>query len=126
MAIGNIDRVDAPTIIRATVVTGHPPANSSVSTEGQVHDARDKPLRVAAPCPKPRNWTPSISADRAVISAHEEGVGRNVLKRASTVSTDLQHAAIESEVGIRVRRFKIEVVPECQARVEHLEKKQVW
>jgi hypothetical protein len=48
------------------------------------------------------------------------------LKGVPTVSAELQHATVKTQVGVRVRGFKIEVVPECQTRAEHLEKTEVW
>jgi hypothetical protein len=44
------------------------------------------------------------------------------LKRVSIISAELQHAAVEAQVGIRVRCFKIEVLPECQTWKATLEK----
>lgn len=127
MAIGDIDRVNAPTLIRATNIASYSPAQPTVCNKrGQVHHACDEALRVATPRLKPRNGATSIGADGAIIATQKEGAGRNVLKRISTVTADLQHAAVETHIGIRVGRFKIEVVPECQARVEHLKKTEVW
>jgi hypothetical protein len=47
------------------------------------------------------------------------------LKGVSAISTELQHAAVEAEVGIAVRGFKIEVLPEGQTWVEPLEKSEL-
>jgi hypothetical protein len=43
------------------------------------------------------------------------------LKRVSIVSAELQHAAVETEVGVRVRGFKIEVLPKGQTWLATLE-----
>jgi hypothetical protein len=63
---------------------------------------------------KPGNRAASIGCDRPIVSAHEEGAGRNILKCISIVSAELQHAAVEAQIGIRIRCFKIEVLPEGQ------------
>ena len=89
----NIDRVNAPTLIGATSVAGHPPAEPAVAckNEGQVHHGRDKTLRVATPRLTASNRTATIGADRAVISAHNEGAAgcKDVLKRIPTVRANL-------------------------------------
>jgi hypothetical protein len=36
------------------------------------------------------------------------------LKRASIIGAELQHAPVEAEIGIRLRSFKIEVLPKGQ------------
>ena len=36
------------------------------------------------------------------------------MKRVSIVSAELQHAAVEAQIGIRLRRVKIEVLPKGQ------------
>ena len=115
-----IDRVNAPTLTGATGVAGHPPAQPAVAceNEGQVDHGRDKALRVATPSLTASNRTTPIGADRAVISAHNKAAAgcKNILKRIPAVSADLQHAAVEAEVRILARRFKIEVVPESQRK----------
>jgi hypothetical protein len=60
------------------------------------------------------NRAAAISANGAVIPAHDEAPasGKNILKRVSTVTAHLQHAAVVAEIGILARRFKIEIVPE--------------
>jgi hypothetical protein len=61
------------------------------------------------------NWTTPVGADRAVIAAHQEGANRgDILKRIPAVTAELQHAAVEAQIGIRFRCFKIEVLPERQ------------
>jgi hypothetical protein len=43
------------------------------------------------------------------------------LKRISIVSAELQHAAVEAEVRVRVGGFKIEVLPKGQTWIGTLE-----
>jgi hypothetical protein len=43
------------------------------------------------------------------------------LKRVSIVSAELQHAAVEAQIGIRLRCFKIEVLPKSQTWTATLE-----
>jgi hypothetical protein len=116
VAKSNVDRVNAPTLIRATGIGGHPPAQPASRRLNcwQAHRGRDKALRIAAPCLKPSNRAAPIGCDRPIVSAHEEGARRNVLKRVSIVSAELQHAAVEAQIGIRLRCFKIEVLPKGQ------------
>ena len=70
----------------------------------QIHHGRDETLRVAAPSLTTCNRTAPIGADHAVISSHGEAPAgcKNILKRISAVSAELQHAAVEAEVRIRV------------------------
>jgi hypothetical protein len=72
------------------------------------------------------NRTAAIGANRAVVTAHEKSAarGKNILKCVSTVSAEFKHATVETEVRIRVRCFKIEIVPECQSRRKYLEENQ--
>jgi hypothetical protein len=116
VAKSNVDRVNAPTLIRASGIGGHPPAKPASGRLNcwQAHRGRDEAFRVAAPCLKPSNRAASIGCDRPIVSAHEEGARRNVLKRVSIVSAELQHAAVEAKIGIRLRCFKIEVLPKGQ------------
>jgi hypothetical protein len=81
----------------------------------QVHYRRDEAVRVAAPSLTTRNGTAPIGADRAVVAAHDKAAasGKNISKCISTVGAELQHASIETDVGIDLRRFQIEVVLEC-------------
>ena len=74
----------------------------SVMNRWQVHHGRDETFRVAAPCPKTSNRTAPIGADGAVIAAHNESCRRrkDVLKRISTVSADLQHATVKAQIRI--------------------------
>jgi len=44
------------------------------------------------------------------------------LKCVSIVGAYLQHGAIEAHAWINIRRFKIEVVPECELRGAGFEK----
>jgi hypothetical protein len=55
-----------------------------------------------------------IGTDGPVIAAHEEAPasGKNILKRISPITAELQHAAVIPEVGILARCLKIEVLPE--------------
>jgi hypothetical protein len=87
----------------------------------------DEALRIVAPSRTTSNRTATISADCAVVTAHHEATasGKNVLKGVSTVSAELQYAAVEAEVGVRVRGFKIEVLPEGQTWGEPFEKSEL-
>jgi hypothetical protein len=72
--------------------------------EGQIDHGSDETLRVAAPSLTTCNRTTPVGADRAIITSHSKAPagGKNILKRISAVSAELQHAAVEAEVGIRV------------------------
>lgn len=50
------------------------------------------------------NGAAAISANRAVIAAHKEPAAgsKNVLKRISAVSAELQHATVETDIRINV------------------------
>jgi len=39
-------------------------------------------------------------ADGAVVPAYDESVGRNIFKRLSSVSAELQNATVETEVRV--------------------------
>jgi hypothetical protein len=116
VAVGNVDCVNTPTLIGAAGVGSHPPAQPAWGALKwwQAHHGRNETLRIAAPCLKPSNRAASIGCDRPIVSPHEEGARRNVLKGVSIVSAQLQHAAVESEVRVRVGCFKIEVLPKSQ------------
>jgi hypothetical protein len=48
------------------------------------------------------------------------------LKGISTVSALLEHTPVKSDIGINVRGFKDEVVPECQLRCESFKENKGW
>jgi hypothetical protein len=113
--VNNVNRINAPTFTGTTVIAGHAPAQPGDSeTERQVDDRSGKALRIAAPGLTACNRTAPITADRAVITTHDEAAanGKNVLKCISTVSAHLQHASIEPNIWVHVRRFEIKIVPE--------------
>jgi hypothetical protein len=53
-----------------------------------------------------------VHANCSVVTALHKCAGGNFLKSVSTISAELKHAPIETEIGINVRGFKVEVVPE--------------
>jgi hypothetical protein len=57
-------------------------------------------------------WATSIGGDGTVVTAHYKSAAGNLVKCVSTIGTQLQHAAVETDIGINVRGFKVEVVPE--------------
>ena len=130
LAPGLIDIVNAPTLIGARGIASHPPPQPTERlNRWYVHHRRDKTFRVAAPSSTTCNRTTTISADGAVIAAYEKASagGKNVLKRISTVSAELQHATVEArESGFCIGCFKIEVVPESQTCGTALEKTELW
>jgi hypothetical protein len=68
------------------------------------------------------NWTTPVSADGTIIAAHQKGANRgDILKRIPAVAAELQHAAVEAQIGIRLRCFKIEVLPKGQTWRDTLE-----
>ena len=114
LAPGDVDRVNSPTLIGATAIAGHPPAQpTDCLNRWQVHHRRDEALGVTAPCPTTGNGTATILANRPVVAAHEKAPTgeENILKRGSAVRAELQHAAVVAEMWVRVRRFKVEVLP---------------
>jgi hypothetical protein len=64
------------------------------------------------------NGTTAISGDHAVVAAYDEAAARikDILECISAIKADLQHAAIEAQIGIHVRCFKVEVLLEGQLR----------
>jgi hypothetical protein len=117
VAPGNVDRINAPTLIGATAVAAHPPTKCTRhKKKWQVYLGRDEALRIAAPGLTTSHRTTAISADGAVIASdHEEPAScKNILKRISTVSADFQDASVEAEVRVFARRFKVEILPENQ------------
>jgi hypothetical protein len=115
LAPGYIDVVNTPSVIGARCITGHSPAQPAGHLNGrQVNDSCYKTFRVAAPSLTTGNRTTAISANGAVIAAHKKATasGENILKRVSAVSTEFQYATVKAEVGIGVRRFEVQVVPE--------------
>ena len=114
LAPGLIDVVNAPTLIGTPAIASHPPPQpTECLNRWYVHHRRDKTFRGAAPSPTTSNRTTTISTDGAVIAPDEKGATsrKDILKRSSAVSAELQHAAVETQVRICIGR-KIEVVPE--------------
>ena len=70
--------------------------------------------------------TAAIGADRAVVAARDESAanGKDVLKCISAVGAKFKHAPVEADVGIVGRRFKIEIVPECQLNTAAFKKRE--
>jgi hypothetical protein len=120
----NTDRVDAPTLTRATHVAGHSPAQRALDNfNRQGHDSGNETLRVTAPRSTASDWTSSIGADRAVISAHKKAATgiEDILIRLPLINADLQHGAVEANIRIHVRGFQVEVLSEHQLRRYRLE-----
>jgi len=129
LAPGLIDIINAPTLIGAPVIASHPPPQPTERlNRWYVHHRRDKTFRVAAPSPTTCNRTTTISTDGAVIAPDEKAAAscKNILKGSSTVSAQLEHAAVETQVRICIGCFKIEIVPESHARGTALEKSELW
>jgi hypothetical protein len=97
-AASDNDRVDTPSFTRPACIARHPPPQLGWNV--QVDHGRNEALRVATPRPKPSNRAPPIGADCAIIAAHQERFGRNVLKRLSAVCAELQDATVKAKVGI--------------------------
>jgi hypothetical protein len=117
--------INPPTFARASVVAGHSPTQSTSAgclDRWQIHHACDETTGVAAPRLTTSNWAASIAADGAVVSAPHKSAARYLLKCVSAVSTELQYTAIETEIGINVRSFKVEIVPERQLRATAFKK----
>src|SRR5262249_22585074 len=55
-APSNIDGVDAPALIRATRITGHPPTQFEIQNEWKVDNGCDEAPRVATPSLTTSNW----------------------------------------------------------------------
>jgi hypothetical protein len=128
VAPGDVNRIDAPALVGDHGVAGHPPTESTFClNRREVHYGRDEALGIAAPGRTTGNRTATISADCAVITAHQETTasGNNVLKGASTISAELQHPAIKTEVSVRLRGFKIEVLPKGQTRGDPLKESEL-
>jgi hypothetical protein len=55
-----------------------------------------------------------MGGDSTIMTAHHKAAasGKDVLKRISTIGAELQHAPVEADVGIDLRRFQTKVVPE--------------
>ena len=116
-ARSNINRVNAPAFAGATRVTGHSPAQPSLGAKpGNVHHRGNESSRIAAPSLTTCNRTTPISANGAVVAPHQENAtsGKDVLECISIVKTDLKHSAVETQVRILARRFKIEVLSKGQ------------
>jgi hypothetical protein len=87
----------------------------------ELHHTCNEAFRIAAPTLQTSNRTAPVGADRAVIPTHDEALRRDVLKRISAIGANLQHATVEAEVGIHIRRLKIKIVAEPYPRDEPLE-----
>jgi hypothetical protein len=61
------------------------------------------------------------SAERECIGPYLDGVD---VKRISAVGAKFKHAPVEADVGIVGRRFKIEIVPECQLNTAAFKKRE--
>ena len=115
----DIDGVNAPAFAGTSVIASHTPAEpAACGNEWQVDHGRNEALRIAAPRLTTCNRTAPIGADRAVVTANNEAAARdkNILKGISTIKTNLQDATVESQIGIHVRCFEIEVVSKGQLR----------
>ena len=103
VAIAYIHGVNTPPFIACLRVACHPPAKPTERlNRGHVHHGRDKPFRVAAPCLTTGNGAAPIGGDDAVIAAQQKAAAyrKNILKRISTITAELQHATIETEIGV--------------------------
>ena len=117
MTPGNLDRVNAPTLIGATAVAAHPPTKCCTRHKKKwpVHHGRDEALRIAAPSLTTSNRTTEISADGAVVAARDECATRgNDIREAAAANLDLQDSAIIA--GGVVLLLEIVIVAEGQLR----------
>jgi hypothetical protein len=114
-APANVNGVNAPAFPRPTVVAGHPPAKDAIDENlWDVYYCGDKTTGVAAPSLPTSNRTAPIAGNRAVIAALKKDTAdlKDVLERISAVKAELQHAAVKADVGVHLRCFKVEIVPE--------------
>jgi hypothetical protein len=125
---GDVNRVNAPALIGASGIAGHPPAKPTERlNRREVHHGRNEALRIAAPSRTTGNRTTPIRANCAVVTAHHEATanGKNVLECVSAISAELQHPAVETEVRIWIGGFKIEVLSEGQTWGHPFEKSEL-
>src|SRR5262245_41499036 len=91
-APNNIDAVNAPTLIGATRIAGHPPTKPEARGNGwQVDNGCNEALRVATPSLTTSNRTTSVGSNSAVVAGSYETTasGKDILKRISTISAEL-------------------------------------
>ena len=91
-APNNIDGVNAPTLIGATRIAGHPPTEPEAwGNDWQVDNGCDEALRGATPSLTTSNRTTPVRGYSAVVAASYETTasGKNILKRISTISAEL-------------------------------------
>jgi hypothetical protein len=63
-----------------------------------IHHRRNESVRAAAPSLTPRNWAATIAGNGAVIPTHDKAAasGKDILKRVSAISADLQQSPVEA------------------------------
>ena len=116
-AVNNVNCINAPAFTGATVIARHAPAQSFASeTDREVNDSSDKALRISAPGLTTCNRTAPVTADCAIVTTHDEPASnsKNVLKCISPVSAHLEYAAIEPNIWVRFRSFKIKILVKGQ------------
>jgi hypothetical protein len=129
VAPGNSERINTPAFARPSVIAGHPPTepNARKCLNGRhVNHGRDEAIGVTAPRLTTCDGAASISADCAVIASTNEAPssGNNILKGISPVGAQFEHATVEPEVRILIRRFEIEIVPERQLSAAAFEERE--
>ena len=103
MAIADILGVNTPPFITALRVACHSPAQLTERlNRWHVYYGRNETGRIATPCPTTGNGAAPVGGDRAVIAAQQKAAAcrQDILKRISTITAELQHAAIETEIGV--------------------------
>jgi hypothetical protein len=128
MAPRNANRIDTPAFAGATVIAGHAPTEANARRYlncWYIHYTRDETVGVSAPRLTTSNRAASISSDCTIVASANEAAANseNILKRVSAVGARLKHAAVEPDVWIW-RRFKIEVLSECQLNAAAFEESQ--
>ena len=100
-ALSDSNIIYAPAFTGDAAVTSHPPAQYNLvdASLRETHHAVDKSARVAGPCLP----IATATVDRAIVTAENKRANsKDVLKGQPVIIADLQHAAIEPILQVKV------------------------
>ena len=105
MALCDDNGINSPALTKYAAIAAHPPPQQHVGSPSHpcVYGRRGKAVRIPCPCLPASKRVATTAANRAIVTATLKAADcKNVLECISPVSADLQHAAIEAILRIKI------------------------
>jgi hypothetical protein len=105
MALSDDNCINSPALPGYAAIAAYPPPQHHVGSPSHpyVYGRRGKATRVPCPCLPASKRVATTAANRAIVTATLKAADcENVLECVSTISADLQHAAIEAILHVKI------------------------